>query len=152
MITLVIMIGILMFLMIFNTSETYRSWKIKLPGIQIDTVLFSDVFQDGDEISKYTYHNKRKMEKMIELNNFEAISPENISVIKDSLLDFYNRLGTNIKGTNGKEVYDTNIDVEKLLSTNNYYLIKRENQDKSYIILILDIEDKTLYTFTSVRH
>lgn len=43
------------------------------------------------------------------------------------LLDYYNKLGANIEEINGKGIYDKNIDVKKLLSTNNYYLIKRKN-------------------------
>ncbi len=72
-----------------------------------------------------------------------------MSTIQDNLLDFYNGLGQ-FKGIDGKEAYDKNIDVKQLLNTNNYYLMKKKNQDKSYLILILDMENKKIYSFIRI--
>lgn len=137
------------FFMTYNKSDLYINWKIYLPGIQRRILLFDDFFQDGDQISVFKYYNKIKMKAIKNINHFNSISSENIDDIEEKLLDFYNRLGTNIEGTNGKEVYDKNIDNEQLLNTDNYYLIKQE--DKTYIILVLDMRNKRLYTFITVR-
>ena len=147
----ILLLVLVVWFLIYNESETYRSWGIKLPGIQISKVIFNSGFQDGNQILVVKYYSTRKIKKMIEINNFETISFENVEDIRNSLIDFYNGLGTNEEGIDGKEVYDASINVEQLLKLNNYYLIKIKNQNKSYIILILDMENKKLYTFTTVR-
>lgn len=145
-IMVIILLLLLVFLfLIYSEFEFYRCWKIKLPGIQISKTIYSSGWQDGDEISIYHYNSKAKMRKMIEINNFEKISPENIANIRNSLINFYNDLSIDEKGVQGKEVYNKNISNEQLLKMNNYYLIKELKKD--YIILILDVESKTLYTF-----
>ena len=74
---------------------------------------------------------------------------KNIRTIQNNLLNFYNGLGQ-FKGIDGKEAYNQNINTEQLLSTNNYYLMKKKNQNKSYILLILDTEDKKIYSFIRI--
>lgn len=147
LIILVILIGLIT---IYSKLDLYINWKIYLPGIQRRTVLFDDFFQDGDQISVIKYYNKLKMNAIKKINHFNSISPENMNDIEEKLLDFYDGLGTNINENNSKGVYDEKINNKQLLNTDNYYLIKQKN--KSYIILILDMKDKKLYIFITVRN
>ena len=149
-IVLALVLLILIFLIVESKSDLYINWEIYLPGIQKRKIIFDDFFQDGDQISIFTYYSQRSIKKTIRENKFKKIFPENITDIQEDLSDFYNGLGTNIKNINGKEIYDKNINIEQLLKSDNYYLIKRK--EESYIILILDIESKCLYTFITIRH
>lgn len=88
---------------------------------------------------------------MIKINDMKLISFENIEEIRNNLSDFYNRLGVDANGIKGKDVYEEKINEEKILTANNYYLIKKRDQGNSYIILILDINDKKLYKFITVQ-
>lgn len=56
-----------------------------------------------------------------------------------------------IDGVQGKMVYNSNINNEDLLSINNYFLIKTKNNNKTYILLILDMKEKKIYSFISIR-
>ena len=73
-----------------------------------------------------------------------------MSTIQDNLLNFYDGLGQ-FKEIDGKEAYNKNIDVKQLLNTNNYYLMKKKDHNKSYIILILDTENRKIYSFTAIH-
>lgn len=130
---------------------SYRGWGLNSPSIEINTVLFSDVFQEGEQILTVKYYSKLKMYKMIKINDMKLISFENIEEIRNNLSDFYNRLGVDANGIKGKDVYEEKINEEKILTANNYYLIKKRDQGNSYIILILDINDKKLYKFITVQ-
>ena len=107
-------------------------------------------FRDGDTISILTISNSHFLKKIKEVNDFEAISSKNMSTIQDNLLNFYDGLGQ-FKGIDGKEAYNENIDVKQLLNTNNYYLMKKKDHNKSYIILILDTENRKIYSFTAIH-
>lgn len=107
-------------------------------------------FRDGDTISILTISNSHFLKKIKEVNDFEAISSKNMSTIQDNLLNFYDGLGQ-FKGIDGKEAYNKNIDVKQLLNTNNYYLMKKKDHNKSYIILILDTENRKIYSFTAIH-
>lgn len=154
----IIVIGIVLvvlvvgFLIINSKIDLYINWKIYLPGIQRRTVVYDDFFRDGDEISVFKYHSKWKMRLIRDINHFNKISSEDIENIRANLTDFYNGLGSNQKGESGKAKYDKNVDINQLLNINNYYLIKRKNNNKSYIILVLDVVDRRLYTFITIRH
>lgn len=57
------------------------------------------VFQDGDQISVIKHYNKTKINTIRwDINLLNSISSTNIYDIEEKLLDFYNRLGTNIGG------------------------------------------------------
>lgn len=140
---------IISFFVVDSKLDLYINWKIYLPGIQKRTIIFDNFFRDGDQISIFKYHSKEKMKLVRDINHFDKISSKNSEDIKDLLNDFYNKLGYNQKGEGGQSKYNKYVNINKLLSTNNYYLIKKEN--KSYIILILDMEDKLLYTFITIR-
>ena len=107
-------------------------------------------FRDGDTISILTISNSHFLKKIKEVNDFEAISSKNMSTIQDNLLNFYDGLGQ-FKGIDGKEAYNKNIDVKQLLNTNNYYLMKKKDHNKSYIILILDTENRKIYSFIAIH-
>lgn len=130
--------------------EALINWHIYLPGVKEEKVIYDTSFRDGDTISILTISDSHFLKKIKEVNNFEAISFENMSTIQGDLLNFYNGLGK-FKGIDGKEAYDKNIDVKQLLNTNNYYLMKKKNQNKSYLILILDMENKKNYSFTAIH-
>ena len=129
--------------------EVFINWHIYLPGVKEEKVIYDSFLRDGDTISILTISNSHFLKKIKEVNNFEAISSKNMSTIQDNLLNFYDSLGQ-FKGIDGKEAYDKNIDVKQLLNTNNYYLMKKKNQDKSYLILILDMENKKIYSFIRI--
>ena len=131
----------------------YANWQIEIPGVYRHEELFVDFFQTGDMIYTFQYHEKMdaEVEKLIRINHFSKITLENVEVVKDYLLDFYDRLGTNIDGVQGKIVYNSNINNEDLLSINNYFLIKTKNNNKTYILLVLDMKEKKIYTFISIR-
>lgn len=148
-IIIIFVVLVTFFLITYNKLNLYINWKIYLPGIQRRIVIFDNFFRDGDQISIFKYYNKIKMKAIKDINHFNSISSENIDDIEEKLLDFYNGLSMDTKGIDGKEVYDKNINNEQLLNTDNYYLIKQE--DKTYIILILDMKNKRLYTFITVR-
>lgn len=150
-VVILILLGFCIFTIKNCQIDFFINWHIYLPGAKEEKIIYDSFFREGDTISILTISNHESLKKIKEINNFEAISFENIENLRNNLMDFYNGLSVGEKGINGKEVYDKNINVEHLLSTNNYYLIKKENQNKSYIILILDVEDKKLYTFTTVR-
>lgn len=143
---IVLIIG---FIHIDSKLDLYINWKIYLPGIQRRTIIYDDFFRTGDQISIFKYYSKWKMKSIRDINHFDRLSPENIDNIRESLLDFYNRLGSNFEKDNGKKNYDESINISQLLNINNYYLIKRK--DESYIIMIMDMNAKKLYTFITVR-
>lgn len=142
LITLTILIS--SFLIINSKLDLYINWKIYLPGIQNRKVVFDNFFQDGEQISIFKYQSKWKMKKIKEINHFNEITLENVKNIREELSNFYNKLGYNQKGEGGQAKYNKYINVNQLLSINNYYLIKRKNE--SYIILILDMNNRCLYT------
>lgn len=152
-IVIIVLISIFLIFCFFTLKgcqiEAFINWHVYLPGVKEEKVIYDSFFRDGDTISILTISNSHFLKKIKEVNNFEAISSENMSTIQDNLLDFYNGLGQ-FKGIDGKEAYDKNIDVKQLLNTNNYYLMKKKNQDKSYLILILDMENKKIYSFIRI--
>lgn len=150
-IVILILLGFCIFTIKGSQIDAFINWQIYLPGVKEEKVIYDSFFREGDTISILTISDFKFLKKIKEINNFEAISSENITTIQNDLLNFYNDLGQ-LKEINGKEVYDENINVEQLLSTNNYYLIKKKNQNKSYIILILDIEDKKIYSFITIQN
>ena len=129
--------------------DAFINWHIYLPGVKEEKVIYDSFFRDGDTISVLTISDFNSLKKIKKINNFEAISSENIRTIQNNLLNFYNGLGQ-FKGIDGKEAYNQNINTEQLLSTNNYFLMKKKNQNKSYILLILDTEDKKIYSFIRI--
>lgn len=133
-IVILILLGFCIFTIKGSQIDAFINWQIYLPGVKEEKVIYDSFFREGDTISILTISDFKFLKKIKEINNFEAISSENITTIQNDLLNFYNDLGQ-LKEINGKEVYDENINVEQLLSTNNYYLIKKKNQNKSYIIL-----------------
>lgn len=150
-IVILILLGFCIFTIKGSQIDAFINWQIYLPGVKEEKIIYDSFFREGDTISILTISDFKFLKKIKEINNFEAISSENITTIQNDLLNFYNDLGQ-LKEINGKEVYDENINVEQLLSTNNYYLIKKKNQNKSYIILILDIEDKKIYSFITIQN
>lgn len=150
-ILILILLGFCFFTIKSCQIDAFINWHIYLPGVKEEKIFYDTFFREGDRISILTISNLDSLKKIKEINNFEAISSKNINIIQDNLLNFYNGLGE-FKEVNGKEVYDKNINIEQLLSTNNYYLIKKKNQNKSYIILILDMENKKLYSFITVQN
>ena len=150
-IVILILLGFCIFTIKGSQIDAFINWQIYLPGVKEEKIIYDSFFREGDTISILTISDFKFLEKIKGINNFEAISSENITTIQNDLLNFYNDLGQ-LKEINGKEVYDENINVEQLLSTNNYYLIKKKNQNKSYIILILDIEDKKIYSFITIQN
>jgi hypothetical protein len=135
------------FLIINSKLDLYVNWNIYFPGIQRRIVIFDDFFQDGDQISIFKCYSKRNIKKIKNKNGFIKITSENIDEVQENLLNFYNGISTE-----GKEKYDKNINTNQIvnLESDNYYLIKRE--EKSYIILILDMRNKRIYTFITVRN
>lgn len=114
-----------------------------------EKIVYDTFFREGDTISVLTISDFNSLKKIKKINNFEAISSENMSTIQNNLLNFYNGLGQ-FKEIDGKEAYNQNINTEQLLSTNNYYLMKKKNQNKSFILLILDMENKKIYSFIRI--
>lgn len=140
---------ILIFVHVDSKLDLYINWKIYLPGIQRRTVIYDNFFRQGNQISIFKYHSKGKMKLIRDINHFDKISSKNTKEIQTFLSDFYNHLGYNQKGEGGQSKYNKYINTNQLLSTNNYYLLKEKNE--SYIILILDMENKRLYTFITIR-
>jgi len=148
-ILIILIVLIVCFIHVDSKLDLYINWKIYLPGVQRRTVIYDSFFRTGDQISIFKYYNKGKMKMIRDMNHFDRISPENIYNIQENLLDFYDRLGPNTDKDSGKVKYDENIQIKQLLNINNYYLIKRE--DESYIIMIMDMNNKKIYAFISVR-
>lgn len=148
-IVIVLVMFVVSFFVVNSKLDLYINWKIYLPGIQKRMVVFDNFFRNGDQISVFKYHSKWKMRLISDINHFNKISSKDIENIRANLTVFYNGLGFNQKGESGKAKYDKTVNTNRLLNVDNYYLIKKENGD--YIILILDMADKRLYAFITIR-
>lgn len=152
-IVIVVVILILLVFCFFTIKscqiDAFINWHIYLPGVKEEKIVYDTFFREGDTISVLTISDFNSLKKIKKINNFEAISSENMSTIQNNLLNFYNGLGQ-FKEIDGKEAYNQNINTEQLLSTNNYYLMKKKNQNESYLILILDMENKKIYSFIRI--
>lgn len=136
----------------FNISgkqiAEFINWHIYLPSIKENSIIFDDFSRNGDQISILTFKNSSAINKLIGWNKFNEVNSENIVKVKEKIALFYNRLGEN-----GKSSFNDNIDFSSLLdlSRNYYYLFKIDNDNESFIILLLDTENSQLYDFISIR-
>lgn len=149
---IVFWVVVLLFYCCFNISgkqiAEFINWHIYLPSIKKNNVVFDDFSRNGDQISILTFKNSSAINKLIDWNKLNEVNSENIAKVKEKIDFFYNRLGEN-----GKASFDDNIDFSSLLdlSRNYYYLFKIDNDNESFIILLLDIENSQLYDFISIR-
>lgn len=124
------------------------NWNIYLPLISKEETIFMDVFQDGDVIRLISFENKKKTKRVLNKYNFIKVDSKNKDDIKIKINNFYERLNDE-----GKEIFDNKFDINSMTSekSGNYYYLKSEYKEKSFIIFLYDSKSDVFYLFESVR-
>lgn len=127
--------------------DTFINWHIYLPNIKDEKIIYDTFFGDGDTITILTVGDFNSIEKIIRKNNFQVINTKNIDNINEKIQNFYENLSDD-----GKSSFTSNLDLDNILnlSKENYYLFKSKNNNRSYIILLLDVNEKVIYSFNSI--
>lgn len=128
--------------------DTFINWHIYLPNIKDEKIIYDTFFGDGDTITILTVGDFNSIEKIIRKNNFQVINTKNIDNINEKIQNFYENLSDD-----GKSSFTSNLDLDNILnlSKENYYLFKSKNNNRSYIILLLDVNEKVIYSFNSIN-
>lgn len=128
--------------------DTFINWHIYLPNIKDEKIIYDTFFRDGDTITILTVDDFNSIEKIIRKNNFQVINTKNIDNINEKIQNFYGNLSDD-----GKSSFTSNLDLDNILnlSKENYYLFKSKNNNRSYLILLLDVNEKVIYSFNSIN-
>ncbi len=128
--------------------DTFINWHVYLPNIKDEKIIYDTFFGDGDTITILTVDDFNSIEKIIRKNNFQVINTKNIDNINEKIQNFYENLSDD-----GKSSFTNNLDLDNILnlSKENYYLFKSKNNNRSYLILLLDVNEKVIYSFNSIN-
>lgn len=134
------LVFILIFLCLCNSTRfaNFVNWKIVLPKFQKEDIIFTDFFQDGEQLAILTFKTDKQVKKLISSNHLSTINSENISEVKEQIHFFHDKLKDDFK-----VLLESNIN-DSLIKDCDYYLIKRKYND-SFIILLLNSKTRKLY-------
>jgi len=103
-------------------------------------------FREGDDFDIWLYEES-KFNKVISKKDFDLIVDENISDIKNKIIEYYNGLDKE-----EMKLFKEHANIDELVNKNNYYLYKVSKTDnKTFKIIIADSASKKLYFFNTVR-
>lgn len=142
---MIMLIAIIVFLgskLNVKNITLYINWKIFLPKPTSETTIFKYEYSEGEDLKIWNYENNDNVhifsKKLNKINN--------INLVKTSIEKYYSYLNKS-----EQELFKKNIDYDAILSTDNYYLYKTENNEKRMLILIFSEKEKKLYIF-NVNH
>ncbi len=125
-----------------NNITLYINWKIFLPKPTSETTIFKYEYREGEDLRIWNYENNDNVplfsKKLDKINN--------INLVKTLIEKYYSYLNES-----EQELFKKNIDYDTILSTDNYYLYKTENNERGMLILIFSEKEKKLYIF-NVNH
>ena len=122
------------------------NWGINLPKVhKIEKIIDTFVFRDGESLEIWHFKEKNK-NKFIDKKEFIEIDISNIDFIKSKIDNFYKLLDEN-----NKQKFDSNIDMFDITSNINYYAyFNKEDDERCYLLLILDYNSNKLYIFNNI--
>ena len=133
-----------------NESDLLKmNWDVTLSQPKEVETIYRYEYREGDdfEIWKYT---EEKAQLIKENDSFEVISEDNISIVEERMEEYYSGLNDGDKTS-----FNNNFSAEDVIKSGNYYCIKVKNEDiswnKSFLILVLDVESNNLYYFNHIR-
>ena len=120
------------------------NWKINMPKANKIEIIYDEMVGISDSIGLqiWEYDNKT-VESIINNEKFSNIDKNDIVSIKEDLHNYYN-----ILSEDQKNLFN-NIDVESLLSEDNYFAGTKE-EGRSWVLLILNTANNKLYYFKNV--
>lgn len=119
---------------------------IYLPKPEIMTSIYQYTYQDGEDLNIWRY-NEKNFNKVLSKKKFYQINDSNIKKIEEKVIDYYNGLDEN-----ETKLFNKNVDIEKIVSLNNYYFYKESKKDnQTFLIIIADCASKKLYFFNKAN-
>lgn len=139
-----LIISVFLFFVLSASTQfaMFINWGLYFPNATKSDIVFDDFFRDGDQIFVYTISDNKQLDKMIEINKFIPLD-NNDEIISTYLYSFHNRLNED-----GKNIF-SDMEFDKL-SNYDFFLIKGSNK-KSFIILLLSIDNSEVHCLTSIR-
>lgn len=118
------------------------NWGVYLPKpLNRNNIIYTDG-RDWERLDIYTY-SKEGIEEVIRSKYVTLINESNIKDVENCLNKFEEFL--NYKE---KDIYNKNINRELLLTNENYFaIIPRENDNRTWLLLIVDLKANTMYCF-----
>ena len=134
-------------IVIYNILATsniilYINWSIKLPKPNKVDIIYNYTYREGEDLEIWHY-NEIKTNKIINNKSLKKIDKIHKEFIRQKLKDYYM-----ILDDNEKELFNTNVNVDSLLEEENYFIYSE--RDETWILLLLDYENKNLYYFSNV--
>lgn len=141
---IIVMITIYMFLSI-PTVVLYINWKVQLPNPQKIDALYNYEFREGEDLEIWSY-NKEKTEKIVNSGIFKIIDEQNKDFIMKKINNHYN-----ILNDTEKILFNNNVDLESLLTEENYFFYSDKGHDNmTWVLLVLDYKNNDLYYINNI--
>lgn len=127
------------------TAVLFVNHGIVLPSPKsIDTVYRFD-FREGEDLEIWLYNNKA-FNKVISKKYFLKINEDNSVKVREFITKYYENLNVD-----EKEMFDENVDISSLVNSNNfYYLDIDKNDERTFLLILADVENKKLYFCNTV--
>lgn len=123
----------------------YMNWKVYLPKPQERNVIYRFQYREGEDLEIWQYAEK-DIKKITNKEIFKNIGEQNKEFIQQKLKEYYEVLND----TN-KQLLNDNVNILSLLEESNYFAyINKENDTKTWLLLIINTKTNELYYFSNV--
>lgn len=120
-------------------------WGINIPKANKVEIIYNYKYPDGEDLEIWNYEEE-KVKEIINNNKFKNIDEQDKSFIQEHMEDYYR-----ILDDNEKNLFNKNVDISSLLVKENYFAFTTQKEDeRSWLLLILDTKNCKLYYVSNV--
>ena len=123
-----------------------ENWNLNIPNPIHQEELIDSVIGDGVIFEIY-YYTKEDVETIKKNKSFKQIEVSSINEIYENNVE---TVFINYLSPNEKELFYSKFDCSKLFNETNYYTFITENNNSSFLLLVLDTENKMLYSISVI--
>ena len=146
-ILIILLIAISILTIIINNTRViiYMNWEIYLPKPEKINIVYNFDFREGEYLEIWHYR-KESQNKIINNKKFKSINESDKDFIIKKINEYYE-----ILDNDEKILFSDNVPLNTLLEGENYFAyINKKNDEKSWLLLLLDCKNNKLYYFSNI--